>query len=62
MEFIAPCAHEACEELLAAGVLAKDTHDVVVRLAPPLVISREQLDEALDLILPSLARLGQRRP
>lgn len=62
VEFLAPCAHEACEELLAAGVLAKDTHEVVVRLAPPLVISREQLDEALDLILPSLARLGQRRP
>lgn len=62
VEFFAPCAHEACEELLAAGVLAKDTHEVVVRLAPPLVISQEQLDEALDLILPSLARLGRRHP
>jgi len=62
VEFVAPCAHEACEALLASGVLAKDTHEVVVRLAPPLVISREQLDEALDLILPPLARLGERHP
>jgi len=62
VEFVAPCAHEACEVLLASGVLAKDTHEVVVRLAPPLVISQAQLDEALDLILPVLARLGRRQP
>ncbi len=41
-------AREVCERLLAKGVLSKDTHDTVVRLAPPLVISRADLDWALD--------------
>jgi ornithine--oxo-acid transaminase len=34
--------------LLAKGVLSKETHHTVVRLAPPLVIAREDLDWALD--------------
>ncbi len=38
----------ACERLLAKGVLSKETHDTVVRLAPPLVIARDDLDLALD--------------
>lgn len=41
-------AREVCERLLAKGVLSKETHDTVVRLAPPLVINREDLDWALD--------------
>jgi ornithine--oxo-acid transaminase len=41
-------AREACERLLAKGVLSKETHATVVRLAPPLVIAREDLDFALD--------------
>src|SRR5579871_3672794 len=41
-------ARRACEALLAKGVLSKETHQTVVRLAPPLVISREDLDLALD--------------
>jgi ornithine--oxo-acid transaminase len=41
-------ARDACERLLKKGVLSKETHDTVVRLAPPLVISREDLDVALD--------------
>jgi len=41
-------AREICERLLAKGVLSKETHETVVRLAPPLVISREELDLALD--------------
>jgi ornithine--oxo-acid transaminase len=41
-------ARDACERLLAKGVLSKETHDTVVRLAPPLVISRDDLDRALD--------------
>jgi ornithine--oxo-acid transaminase len=32
---------------MAEGVLSKDTHDTVVRLAPPLVIEREQIDVAV---------------
>ena len=30
------------------GVLTKDTHEVVIRLAPPLIIKRSQLKTALD--------------
>jgi ornithine--oxo-acid transaminase len=41
-------ARTACERLLARGVLSKETHATVVRLAPPLVIAREDLDFALD--------------
>jgi ornithine--oxo-acid transaminase len=41
-------AREACERLLAKGVLSKETHRTVVRLAPPLVITRDDLDWALD--------------
>jgi ornithine--oxo-acid transaminase len=41
-------AREACERLLAKGVLSKETHKTVVRLAPPLIIAPEELDWALD--------------
>jgi ornithine--oxo-acid transaminase len=41
-------ARAMCERLMAKGVLTKDTHETVVRLAPPLVIAREDLDWALD--------------
>jgi len=43
-------ARTVCERLLATGVLSKETHETVVRLAPPLVIAREDLDWALDRI------------
>ncbi|HXQ49481.1 MAG TPA: ornithine--oxo-acid transaminase [Stellaceae bacterium] len=41
-------AREVCVCLMAKRVLSKETHDTVVRLAPPLVIAREDLDWALD--------------
>jgi ornithine--oxo-acid transaminase len=41
-------AREACERLLAKGVLTKETHGAVVRFAPPLVIDARDLDWALD--------------
>ena len=40
-------AREVCEGLTREGVLTKDTHHTVVRLAPPLVIEREQIDAAV---------------
>ncbi len=39
---------EVSERLAAAGVLAKDTHGSTIRLAPPLVIERDDLDFGLD--------------
>ena len=39
---------EVCEALLARGVLAKDTHGSTIRLAPPLVVTPEDLAWGLD--------------
>jgi ornithine--oxo-acid transaminase len=43
-------AREVCERLMDEGVLTKDTHHTVVRLAPPLVIERAQIDEAVGAL------------
>lgn len=43
-------ARKICEELMQNGVLTKETHETVIRLAPPLVITKEILDEALEVI------------
>ncbi len=43
-------ARPFCEALQAQGLLCKETHDNVIRIAPPLVISREDLDWALEKI------------
>jgi ornithine--oxo-acid transaminase len=40
-------ARAVCEALLAEGVLSKETRDTVVRFAPPLVIERAQIDQAV---------------
>jgi ornithine--oxo-acid transaminase len=37
-------ARAYCERLVERGVLAKDTHEQVVRLAPPLIVERAELD------------------
>jgi ornithine--oxo-acid transaminase len=39
---------ELCERLMARGVLAKDTHGSTIRLAPPLVVSDDDLGWGLD--------------
>jgi ornithine--oxo-acid transaminase len=41
-------ARRFCEALKERGLLAKETHWNVIRLAPPLVITREELDWALE--------------
>ncbi|BBN96675.1 ornithine aminotransferase [Deinococcus grandis] len=43
-------ARPFCEALRDLGVLCKETHETTMRLAPPLVTSREDLDWALDRI------------
>jgi len=43
-------ARPYCEELKKAGVLCKETHDRVIRIAPPLVITRQEVDWAFDRI------------
>ena len=48
-------APRLCERLLDMGVLAKDTHETTVRLAPPLCVSAEDLNWAAERILAALA-------
>jgi ornithine--oxo-acid transaminase len=41
-------ARTVCEKLMEKGILSKDTHHTVVRFAPPLTITREEIDWALE--------------
>ena len=43
-------ARQVCERLMLCGILSKDTHGTVVRFAPPLTITRTQIDWALRRI------------
>ncbi len=43
-------ARKFCEELAELGVLAKETHEHVIRFAPPLVIKKKEIDWALEQI------------
>jgi len=43
-------ARRVCEALMTQGILSKETHDAVIRFAPPLVVAREQLDWAAERI------------
>jgi ornithine--oxo-acid transaminase len=43
-------ARPFCEALKERGVLCKETHETVIRLAPPLVIDRADLDWGIDQI------------
>jgi ornithine--oxo-acid transaminase len=52
-------AKRTAERLLEQGVLAKDTQETTIRLAPPLVITREELDWALERIVPVLERAAE---
>ncbi|XP_058098138.1 ornithine aminotransferase, mitochondrial isoform X2 [Magnolia sinica] len=56
-------AYDICLKLKGRGILAKPTHDTIIRLAPPLSISLEELHEAskalsdvLELDLPKMQR------
>jgi ornithine--oxo-acid transaminase len=51
-------ARAICERLLAKGVIAKDTHGQTIRMAPPLVITREELDLAVDALAEVLAEVS----
>ncbi|WP_044561537.1 ornithine--oxo-acid transaminase [Azospirillum sp. B4] len=51
-------ARQVVEDWMRRGVLSKETHDTVVRLAPPLMIAREDLDWAVDRLAETLAALA----
>ena len=48
VEFVSMGGREASERLARLGVLTKDTHGTTIRLAPPLIISEDDLDWGLD--------------
>jgi ornithine--oxo-acid transaminase len=48
-------ARVVAERLVQVGILTKDTHETVIRFAPPLVIDRAQIDWALDTFREVLA-------
>jgi ornithine--oxo-acid transaminase len=48
VEFTELSGRDVSERLMTAGVLAKDTQGSTIRLAPPLIISQDDLDWALD--------------
>ncbi len=54
-------ARTACELLMQRGVLSKETHATVLRLAPPLVIERDDLDWALDQVEATMRELARTR-
>ncbi|KUP05331.1 ornithine--oxo-acid aminotransferase [Bacillus coahuilensis p1.1.43] len=58
--FIGVELHEAarpyCEKLKEEGLLCKETHDTVIRFAPPLIISKEELDWAIERIQKVLSK------
>ncbi|MCP3763546.1 ornithine--oxo-acid transaminase [Domibacillus sp. A3M-37] len=43
-------ARPYCEQLKQEGLLCKETHETVIRFAPPLIISKEELDWAIEKI------------
>ena len=55
-------ARPICEALRDRGVLCKETHETVIRIAPPLVISREDLDWGLKQIETVLGKGSDERP
>jgi ornithine--oxo-acid transaminase len=52
--FAALDGRTVCERLAARGVLAKETHGTTIRLAPPLVITEEELSWGLDRFLEAI--------
>ncbi|PPQ16187.1 ornithine--oxo-acid transaminase [Bradyrhizobium sp. AC87j1] len=49
-------ARRYCEALQGMGILAKDTHEQTIRIAPPLVITSDQVDWALERLATALTQ------
>ena len=50
-------AWDVCVEMAKNGLLAKPTHEHIIRFAPPLVITEEQIREGIDIIKKSIKSL-----
>lgn len=51
-------ARQVSEAMCADGVLVKETHDYTVRVAPPLVIERDDLDHGIDVLVRAVTALA----
>lgn len=54
-------ARKVCKMLMSRGLLSKETHETVVRLAPPLIIGKAEIDWALTQIREVLGEIDQLR-
>ncbi len=48
LKFEAGGARRYCEKLKEIGMLCKDTHNDIIRISPPLVIQKDEIDWALE--------------
>lgn len=48
-------AWDICIRMMKLGLLAKPTHDTIIRFAPPLIINREHLEQCCSIILKAFA-------
>ena len=55
-------ARQVCDALVDEGVLTKDTHGTVVRMAPPLTIERAQIDLGVAALGRALERIAAAEP
>jgi ornithine--oxo-acid transaminase len=51
-------ARRYCDALKERGILCKDTHEHSIRIAPPLVITRSEVDWTLDRFSKVLTEMG----
>ena len=54
-------ARAVCEALLERGLLSKETHETVVRFAPPLIIGKAEIDWAIEQIRDVLGEMDELR-
>ena len=52
-------AWDMCLNMAEKGLLAKPTHGNIIRFAPPLVISKEEIDDSLEIIQQAAAELDE---
>jgi ornithine--oxo-acid transaminase len=50
-------ARPYCEALMKEGILCKETHERIIRFAPPLIITKEELDWAFERIVKVITKL-----
>ena len=49
-----PSGRELCERLMSRGILAKDTHGSTIRIAPPLVVTEDEVGMLVDAVADAL--------